>query len=181
MAEPEVTYRLAGEEDRQRLEKLIAASARGLSRGFYSAEQVESALVHVFGVDTQLLLDGTYYAAEIGRELVACGGWSKRKTLYGGDNFKREAPDPLLDPKQEAARIRAFFVHPEWGRRGLGKGLLSVCETAARAEGFTALELGSTLPGVPFYGALGFVPYDEVELKFPDGVVLPIVCMRRAI
>jgi N-acetylglutamate synthase-like GNAT family acetyltransferase len=172
--------RLATESDVPALRELIALSARGLSQGYYSQIQIESAIRYVFGVDSQLLADRTYFLVESDSQLVGCGGWSKRKTLFGGDQFKA-ALDPLLDPLVEAARIRAFFIHPQWGRRGIGRTILSACENAARLEGFGKLELGSTLPGVPFYGALGFEPHETIELSFPDGVRLPIVRMSKAL
>ncbi len=172
--------RIASNSDIPSLEKLIKESARGLSVGFYSPKQIESAVRFLFGVDTQLIVDRTYYLVEEGSHLVACGGWSKRKTLFGGDQFKEKA-DPLLNPSCDAARIRAFFVHPEWTRRGIGKMLLDTCETGARCEGFSSLELGSTLPGVPFYSAMGFSPLEESEVKLPNEVTLPIVRMTRGI
>ena len=115
------------------LQDLIARSVRGLSVGLYSPAQTEAALVHVFGVDTQLVADGTYYVIEEDSALVAAGGWSARRTMYGGDQAKREV-DSLLDPGTEPARIRAFFVHPDWTRRGLARQLFAACESAARAR-----------------------------------------------
>ena len=115
------------------LRDLIARSVRGLSVGMYSPAQTEAALVHVFGVDTQLVADGTYYVIEEDSALVAAGGWSARRTMYGGDQAKREV-DSLLDPGTEPARIRAFFVHPDWTRRGLARQLFAACESAARAR-----------------------------------------------
>lgn len=170
--------RLANEEDVPSLGELIALSARGLSVGYYSAEQIESAIQFVFGVDSQLLADQTYFLVEEGTQLVGCGGWSKRKTLFGGDQFKG-AVDPLLDPLVDAARIRAFFIHPKWGRRGIGRQILDSCERAARLAGFTKMELGSTLPGVPFYESLGFAAQETIELSFSNGVRLPIVRMSK--
>src|SRR3712207_5085980 len=123
--------RHATDADLPALRALIAASVRGLSAGYYTPEQAESALVHVFGPDTQLIADGTYYVAEADGALVAAGGWSRRRTLYGGDQTKAGA-DPLLDPATEPARIRAFFVHPAWARRGLGRALFAHCLAAAR-------------------------------------------------
>ncbi len=175
-----IEFRVALANDVPKLRELIAASARGLSAGFYTEEQTESALRFVFGVDSQLITDGTYFIGEAAGEFVACGGWSKRKTLFGGDQFKGKI-DPLLDPWVEPARIRAFFVHPEWGRRGAGRALLDLCEKAAIAEEFTAFELGSTLPGVPFYSALGFKTIEALELTFPNGVRLPLMRMGKTI
>ncbi|HEY9230211.1 MAG TPA: GNAT family N-acetyltransferase [Gemmatimonadaceae bacterium] len=162
------------------IRRLIDDSVRGLSRGYYTDAQIESALVHVFGVDTQLIHDGSYFVIDAGAELAAAGGWSKRRTLYGGDQFK-ETADPLLDPAVDAARIRAFFVHPSWTRRGLARRLFDACLVAARAEDFRHFELGATLPGVPLYEALGFVAIEEQAARMPDGESLPLIRMRRAI
>jgi GNAT superfamily N-acetyltransferase len=172
--------RVATDADVPALRTLIAASVRGLSIGYYTPQQAESALVHVFGPDTQLISDGTYYVVEVGAELVAAGGWSRRRTLYGGDQTKSGA-DPALDPSAEPARIRAFFVHPAWARRGLGRLLFEHCLSAARAAGFRELTLVATLPGVPLYQALGFVAQESFAVPMPDGVELPVVRMIREI
>ncbi len=110
----------------------------------------------MFGVDRQLIADSTYFVAEDGATLVGCGGWSKRKTLYGGDHGRDASEDALLDPATAPARIRAFFVHPRWARRGIGRKLLAACERAAAAAGFRSLELVATLAGVPLYAAGGY-------------------------
>ena len=170
--------RVATSADVPALRVLIAASVRGLSAGYYTPEQAEGALVHVFGPDTQLIDDGTYYVAEVGGAIVAAGGWSRRRTLYGGDQTK-SGPDPLLDPRVEPARIRAFFVHPAWARRGLGRALFERCLAAARAAGFHELTLVATLPGVPLYEALGFVAGEWFVVPMPGGVELPVVRMGR--
>src|SRR2546423_13552151 len=141
-----MTIRTATQEDIPELESLIASSVRVLSLSYYTTQQIESALTNIFGVDSQLIADGTYYVAEIDGRTVGCGGWSKRKTLYGGDQTKAGA-DPLLNPTLEPARIRAFFVHPDYARRGIGKSLIERCEEAARAAHFTSIELAATLPG----------------------------------
>src|ERR1700761_6611506 len=140
----QITTRLATLEDIPQLNEMIAVSVRGLSTDYYTPAQIESAIKYVFGVDTQLVIDGTYYVAEINGEIVGCGGWSKRSTLYGGDQHKSTG-DPLLDPAKDAARIRAFFVHPDHARKGVGKHIINVCEAAAQAAGFKRLELGATL------------------------------------
>ncbi|MFL5606210.1 MAG: GNAT family N-acetyltransferase [Gemmatimonadaceae bacterium] len=176
----DLSLRHARMKDVPRLEAMIAESVRALSAGYYSAEQVESALRFVFGVDTQLIADRTYYVIEGSAGFAACGGWSKRQTLYGGDQHKSDR-DPLLDPRTSPARIRAFFVHPSWARRGLGQRLYVACRNAAEAAGFTAFELGATLPGVPLYTRLGFEPIERIDVTMPDGVELPIVRMRRMI
>lgn len=160
------------------LEQLIARSVRVLSVGYYSTRQVELALIHVFGVDSQLIADGTYFAVEADGQLAACGGWSKRRTLYGGDQMKAGA-DNLLDPRTEAARIRAFFVDPTFARRGIGKQLIEACEAAARAAGFTRLEMGATLPGEPLYAAVGYHTVEHLAVPLPEGETLPIIRMEK--
>jgi GNAT superfamily N-acetyltransferase len=142
--------------DVPQLAELIAASARGLSADDYSAAQVEAALDGAFGVDTELIHDGSYFVAGAAQELVGCGGWSRRSTLFGGDKQpgRRSA---LLDPARDAARIRAFFVRPAWARQGIGRALLERCEQEARAHGFRAIELMATLPGERLYDRFGYV------------------------
>jgi N-acetylglutamate synthase-like GNAT family acetyltransferase len=143
------------------LEALIARSARGLSRRDYSDAEIEALIAHIFGVDSEVVADGTYLVAEVDGQIAGCGGWSRRRTLFGGDRFAaREAG--LLDPAIDAARIRAFFVDPAFARRGVGKAILAACEAAASAAGFSELALMATLPGVPFYEAEGFRGVDEV-------------------
>jgi GNAT superfamily N-acetyltransferase len=175
------TLRLATPVDAPALRALIPRSARGLNAGAYTDEQVEAAIRHVFGVDTTLIADGTYFVAEsAGGEIVACGGWSRRATLFGGDQHKAGA-DPLLDPRTDAARIRAFFVAPEWARRGIGRRLIEECVAAARAAGFHRMELMATLPGVPLYAALGFEAAERVRETTADGTEIPFVRMIRTL
>ena len=162
------------------LHALIDASVRGLSTHVYSPRQIESSLRFVFGPDTQLIADATYYVIEEEGALAAAGGWSRRATLYGGDQLKGES-DPLLDPARDPARIRAFFVHPAWARRGFGRMLFGECEAAARRHGFQRLELMATLPGEPLYRALGFEAVEHLSLAMPDGVELPLIRMQRPI
>jgi GNAT superfamily N-acetyltransferase len=184
-----IQIRLAEARDIPSLRELIEASVRRLQAGDYSAAQLENALQTVYGVDTQLISDGTYFAAEeteltAAPLLVGCGGWSKRKTLYGGDHWKELTPeneDSLLDPATEAAKIRAFFVHPAWARRGIGGMILEACETAARAAGFRRLEMGATLTGVPFYRAKGYVELEASEVPLESGLTLPIMRMGKGI
>ena len=175
--------RLATSEDVPVLASLIKASVRILQAGDYTPEQLESALDTVYGVDTQLIADGTYFSVEhtCGETtIVGCGGWSKRKTLYGGDVWSARE-DTLLDPRQDAARIRAFFVHPEWARSGIGTLILDACETAARAAGFSRLEMGATLTGVPFYAAKGYIALESLEVPLKGNLSLPIVRMTKRI
>jgi GNAT superfamily N-acetyltransferase len=167
-------------DDLPALRQLIGDSVRGLSASYYSAEQVESALVHVFGPDTQLIADRTYYVIEVDGELAAAGGWSRRHTLFGGDQMKDDE-DPLLDPATEPARIRAFFVHPAYARRGLGRRLFEECLAAARSAGFRTLELAATLPGEPLYASLGFTVVERIAVSMPGGVELPLARMRYRI
>jgi len=262
-----VSIRLAEERDVPELTRLIELSVRGLQAGDYSPAQLERALAVVYGVDTRLIADGTYFvavgrgskamddrvigssgdrvieglddranspsaplefptsAAKAARQemasiaalkrcatqnqatggnqstardrrederrdlndrligssvIVGCGGWSRRRTLYWGDQFAGRE-DSLLDPKTEAAKIRAFFVHPEWARRGIGGMILDACEKAAIAEGFRRLEMGATLTGVPFYRVKGYVELERVEAPLGDGLTLPIVRMGKTV
>jgi GNAT superfamily N-acetyltransferase len=178
-----ITLRAATRDDIQALSALIAESARLLSRGFYTEQEAESAIRFVFGVDTALVDDGTYFVALLDGTLAGCGGWSRRNTLYGGDQRPvGEGGDaPLLDPARDAARIRAFFVAPTAARRGVGRQLLEACEHAAGAAGFRSLTLMATLPGVPFYQALGFTPDEDVVDVLPDGTPLRFVRMSKRI
>lgn len=170
--------------DVPRLREVIEASVRGLQAEDYSPAQIEGALKSVYGVDSQLIVDGTYLVAEVEsqkvREIVACGGWSKRKTLYGGDQYAARE-DSLLDPAQDAAKIRAFFVHPKWARRGIGGLILEACENAARVAGFTRLEMGATLSGVAFYQTKGYAALENLEAPLGNGEVLPIVRMAKTL
>ena len=160
------------------MRQLIAESARHLSRAHYNDQQIETAIETVFGVDTDLIEDGTYFVVEIDCNLVGCGGWSKRKTLYGGDQFtSRDAS--YLDPISEPAKIRAFFIHPDHARKGIARALLNQCETEARAEGFRALELMSTLPGIEFYKSCGFIKTGNFDLQLTEAVKLELVPMRK--
>jgi GNAT superfamily N-acetyltransferase len=173
---PEI--RAATLEDVAAIELLIARSAHELSSGDYSREQVDGALRGAFGVDTQLLRDGTYFVACCGAELVGCGGWSYRRTLFGGD--ARADRDPqALDPRTDAAKIRAFFVHPAYARRGIGTALLARCESEARNRGFRRFELMATLPGVRLYRARGYQPGKPLEWPVPGNLTIRFVPMCK--
>ena len=175
----QIITRPAKLEDIPLLNELIALSVRGLSTAYYTPNQIESAIKYIFGIDTQLIIDGTYYIAETADGvLTGCGGWSKRNTLYGGDQHK-ETEDPLLNPEHDAARIRAFFVHPDYARQGIGRQIINVCEAAAKSQGFTTFELGATLPGVPLYQVMGYEPVERIDAPLPDGEVLGIVKMKK--
>ena len=181
----QIQIRKAIAADVPRLREVIEASVRGLQGGDYSPAQIEGALQSVYGVDTQLIADGTYLAAEVldsqGKpEIVGCGGWSKRKTLYGGDQYAGRE-DLLLDPAQHAAKIRAFFIHPKWARRGIGSLILEACENAVLEAGFTRLEMGATLSGVAFYKAKGYAVVENQEVPLGNGEVLPIVKMEKRV
>ena len=172
-----ITIRPATLVEKPQLQALIARSARGLSLDHYSSEQIEGALRGTFGVDTQLIHDGTYFVAEEDGQLVGCGGWSRRKTLFGGDaRSDREAGD--LDPATDAAKIRAFFIDPDHARKGIGRAILNECERAARAHGFRRLEMMATLPGVPLYEACGYRRDEAVQ--YPLGPDLTIDFLRMS-
>ena len=165
------------------LNRLIEASVRQLQSHDYSPEQIEGALQTVFGVDTQLISDGTYLVAEArGQQasplIVGCGGWSKRKTLYGADHWTARQDD-LLDPSCDAAKIRAFFIHPDWARRGIGTRLLQACEDAAKAAGFTRFEMGATLTGAKLFSVKGYMPLEYLSIPLINGASLPIVRMSK--
>jgi GNAT superfamily N-acetyltransferase len=178
-----IRIRRATHEDIPRLRDVIEASVRGLQANDYSPAQIEGALQSVYGVDSQLIADNTYFVAEVSespssKKIIGCGGWSKRKTLYGGDQFAARQ-DSLLDPVHDAAKIRAFFVLPQWARRGIGTLILEACEHAAIAAGFRRLEMGATLSGVPFYRAKGYAEIENQQAPLSNGERLPIVRMAK--
>ncbi|HUQ18917.1 MAG TPA: GNAT family N-acetyltransferase [Gemmatimonadaceae bacterium] len=175
-----MSIRAATNDDVPAIQSLIDRSARELSIGYYTAEQIDGAVMHVFGVDSQLIADRSYYVIEIDDTIVAAGGWSARRTLYGGDQMK-DTEDPRLDPLHEAARIRAFFVDPAWARHGLARRLYNECARAALAAGFTRFELMATAPGVPAYLSLGFTIVERVNTPLPGGVSVPFARMTRTI
>lgn len=174
------TLRKATLDDRPALSALIAASARGLSRGDYTDAQVEAALGAAFGVDSDLIRDGTYFVAESEGRIVGCGGWSRRRTLFGGDAQPGRLAE-LLDPARDSARIRAFFVHPESARTGIGRAILERCEAEARASGFRSAELLATLPGERFYRALGYTGRDRVAHRLDELATIDFVPMRKTL
>ncbi len=193
-----IRIRKAVPADVPKLRKLIEASVRELQAEDYTAEQMEGALESVYGVDSQLIEDGTYLVAEAKIDdaspgaanigdgdspsadwvIAGCGGWSKRKTLYGGDRWSGRE-DSLLDPTRDAAKIRAFFVHPAWARRGAGSKMLDACEKAAREAGFRSYEMGATLTGAKLFGAKGYVAVEKIEVPLRNGVALPVVRMAK--
>jgi len=178
--ESKIILRLATEADIRALHSLIEASVRGLQANDYTAAQIEGALGTVLGIDTQLIADRTYFVAECvdSKRLAGCGGWSKRKTLFGADRGPGREPE-LLNPATDAAKVRAIFVHPDFARHGLGSLILVTVENAARAAGFHRFELGSTLTGVPLYRLKGYVEVESIVVPLPNGQTLPVVKMLK--
>ena len=170
--------RLAVDADIPAIERLIPLSVRGLQAATYSPAQMEAALGPVFGVDRQLIRDGTYFVVEDGDVIAGCGGWSRRKAVFGGDR-ERKGEDAPLDPAQDPARVRAFFVHPAWARRGIGRLILARCEEAIQAAGFRCAVLVATPAGEPLYAANGFAVIERDEVPLAGGVTLPVVRMRK--
>jgi len=140
---------------------------------------MEAALGPVFGIDRQLIRDGTYFVVERDGQIVGCGGWSKRRSLYGGDRDRAE-PDPELDPRLDPARVRAFFVHPMWARRGIGCSILVACERAIIAAGFRRVEIVATLAGEPLYASFGYAVVERYEIAMAGGLSLPVVRMTKS-
>lgn len=173
------THRLATASDMAALTGLMNASIRELLPQFLSPEEVEASFA-VMGLDTVLIEDGTYFVVEHQGELAGCGGWSRRATLFGGNHTKgRDAR--LLDPRNEPARVRAMYTAPRFARRGVGRLVLKLCEEAARKEGFARVELAATMGGKPLYAACGYQPIEEMQVKTPSGVFVPLVRMGKAI
>jgi len=184
-SKPPFTVRLARMEDAASLRELIAHSVRVLESPDYSRDQIEGSLEGTQGVDTRLIADGTYYLAEAiegsGEPLlVGGGGWSQRKTLYGGDS-RSDRQDELLDPAVDAAKIRAFFVHPQWTRRGIATTILEACERAGCAAGFRRFEMTATLTGLRMYLARGYAEVERTLIPLPNGVSLPVVKLGKTI
>lgn len=175
-----VQIRLATLEDLAALAELIPLSVRELSAGYYTPEQIDAANRYIFGPDTKLIQDDTYYLASAGTQLVGAGGWGKRKTLFGGDQMK-ESNDPLLDPATEPAKLRAFYVHPLFARRGIASQIVNACFDAARRHGFGEIELLATLPGEPLYRRFGFEAIRPYDVPMPNGLSLPCIVMRRSL
>jgi GNAT superfamily N-acetyltransferase len=175
-----IVLRKAVPADIPQIEALIARSARGLSADDYRPSQVEGALRGAFGVDTQLLADQTYFVAEDGGRLAGCGGWSYRSTLFGGD-ARTGRDSSMLDPRTQAAKIRAFFVDPADARRGIGTLLLERCETEARAHGFSRAELMATLPGVKLYAARGYIGAPMVHFDVGLGETIEFIPMHKVL
>lgn len=175
----DLTCRLATPDDLPRLRVVMRLAIEELQRGFLSEEQVAASRA-IMGLDSQLVLDGTYYVVQSAGEIAGCGGWSRRATLYGGDHSAELREPRLLDPRLEPARIRAMYTHPSFVRRGVGKLILQTAERAAVREGFSEAELMATLAGQPLYTSCD---YAEVERTSDviDGVEVPLVRMRKAL
>jgi GNAT superfamily N-acetyltransferase len=176
-----IFIRAATRDDVQVLRDLIERSVRELQAGWYTPEQIEAAVHSVFGVDMQLIDDGTYYVAEIGGQIAGCGGWSKRGTLYGASHYDHSRNDVMLDPDRDPARIRAFFTHPSFARKGVGRALLESCEEAARKAGFHSMEMAATLPGVPLYAAHGYDAFETLDVPLPGGHSIQVRRMAKQI
>lgn len=174
----EFQLRLASTTDVEAIRELIADSVRGLAKGIYSDSQIELSIGSVFGVDHQLIEDGTYFVAEVAGRIVGCGGWSRRQTLFGASDYVESRDSTPLDPASQPAKIRAFFVHPDAARRGIGRAILQRCEAEALAAGFTAAEMMATLPGVPLYELCGYEKHEYQNVNLADGEA--IVCVRMS-
>lgn len=175
------TLRLATLGDVPAIQELIARSIHGLGAADYTRAQIEAALQGAFGVDTTLIRDGTFFVAETAAQVVvACGGWSRRRTLFGSD-ARAERDETLLDPQADPAKIRAFFVEPAHARHGIGRALLTRCEADAQRAGFSALETMATLPGMRLYGRCGYVPEPTIEHPLPGGLTIRFVPMRKTL
>ncbi len=177
-AATQMSLRLARAEDVPALEKLIPLSVRALQAAYYSTAQMEAAIGPIFGVDHQLIADGTYFVVEHAGEVIGCGGWSKRQSRCGSGPAGGGA-ETELEPTRDAARVRAFFVHPAWARRGIGRRILETCERAAVAAGFRRVEILATLAGEPLYAAFGYVVAERYEMELANGLGLPVVSMKK--
>lgn len=160
---------------------MIDCSVRELQAGWYTPEQIEAAAQSVFGVDRQLIEDGTYYIAEVGGQMAGCGGWSRRGTLYGASDYGHSRNDTMLDPAHEPARIRAFFTHPKFARKGIGRAILEHCEEEARKAGFHRMEMAATLSGVPLYAAHGYETLEAFDVPLPGGHSIQVRRMAKQI
>ena len=173
-----LAHRLAQTDDLPALHALMARSIAGLQNDFLSPEQV-SASDQVMGLDTQLVIDQTYFLVESDGVVAGCGGWSWRATLFGGDNsVVTRAPVPL-DPAVDAAKIRAMYTDPDFVRRGIGRHILMLCENAARDAGFARVEMMATLAGVPLYHACGYRDVEGVNAVTRAGIVIPMIRMEK--
>ena len=178
MTPESLTHRPARREDLEALKALMDAAISENQKTFLDESQIASSRA-IMGLDTQLIDDGTYFVIECDGQLAGCGGWSRRATLYGGDQTSGRSA-ALLDPSRDAARIRAMYTHPHHIRKGIGRLIISLCEEAAKAVGFTKMELVATLSGEPLYQACGFEPYEEfMDDRGDTGV--PLLKMRKSL
>ena len=166
-------------DDIPALEQLIPLSVRALQAPYYSEAQIEAALGPVFGLDRQLIRDGTYFVTEQDSSIVGSGGWSKRKQLFGSDCGQNN-DNAELDPRHDPARIRAFFVHPKWARQGIGRSILDACEQGLLSAGFRSADLVATLAGEPLYAGFGYTVQERYELPLAGGLSLPVVRMSKS-
>jgi GNAT superfamily N-acetyltransferase len=173
-----LTLRVATLEDASVLREMIADSVRGLQQADYSEAQIEGAIGTIYGTDGTMIADGTFFVVEHCGEIVGCGGWSRRRTAFGSDHSPVKDDTPL-DPSTDPAKIRGFFVHPSWARRGIATRILDACERAAREAGFTKFELVSTLTGVALYRRHGYVECEQVCFTLPNGQPYEAVRMRK--
>lgn len=173
-----LTHRLARPEDLEALRELMAAAIAELQKPFLDDRQIASSRT-IMGLDTQLIADGTYFIVESNGQLAGCGGWSRRATLYGSDQTPGRSA-ALLDPKRDAARVRAMYTHPDHARKGIGRLILGLCEAAARSEGFSTAELMATMAGEPLYRACGYEALERVE-DDRGGVAVPLLRMRKSL
>lgn len=173
-----LTHRLALPADLEALRAVMALAIAELQKGFLDDAQIAASRA-VMGLDTQLIADGTYFIIEDGGEIVGCGGWSRRATLYGGDHSTDLRDPALLDPATDAARIRAMYTHPAHARKGVGRQVMALCEGAARDAGFARAELMATLSGEPLYRACGYTPIERIEAPGPNGIHVPLIRMGK--
>ena len=171
--------RLARPEDEQKLWDLIDRSVRRLQAADYSESQLDSAIGSVYGVDPAVIADGTYFVVEADGHVVGAGGWSSRATLFGVHQQVRD--ERKLVPGQDPARIRAFYVDPDWSRRGIASAILAACEEAAKAEGFTRAALAASLTGRPFFARSGYVEKERIDTPLANGETMALYAMEKAI
>ena len=178
-----LTHRVANERDKPALIALMKASIDENMKAFLSKAEIEAAK-ETMGVDKTLLQDGTYFIIETSHQgtkvMVGCGGWGKRKTLYGGDHTVGR-DDSLSDPKIEPARIRAMYTHPDWGRQGIGSYLINLGEDSARKAGFKTIELGATTAGEPLYLAKGYKEVERTAIVADNGEDSIIIRMVKSL
>ena len=179
MLEESFSLRWARLEDVDQLTELMHAAIQHLQTPWLSPQQIEGSF-EIMGLDTQLILDQTYYLVEQNGQFAGCGGWSRRATLFGGDHSSGRSPR-VLDPATEAARVRAMYTHPDFVRRGIGRAILEACEAAARAEAFLQVELAATAAGVPLYEAAGYAPIEAIPSVASNGAEIPLVLMRKTL